>query len=104
MQKFGRLTINDGGAVVEVLIHPPHSSRGFLQWELADFFEEIRRSREARVITVTGAEDGIFVIPREWESEEELRTHPPTPNHPDPMGPTFGGVVRCPEAMLSLEK
>lgn len=104
MQKFGRLTINDGGAVVEVLIHPPHSSRGFLQWELADFFGEIRGSTEARVITVTGAEDGIFVVPREWESEEEYRSYIATRNNPDTMWRTFGGVVRCHEAMLSLEK
>jgi enoyl-CoA hydratase/carnithine racemase len=72
-------------------------------WELGAIFSDLRGDNSVRVVVLTGAEDGAFMIPPPsdyYTSPEGKRLR----NDPLRIWHIFTGIVRCHEAMAALEK
>ena len=74
-----------------------------IHWQLARTFSDLRGDNDVRVIVLTGAEEGAFLVgPKRnfYEGEEGRRGR----NDPYHNWETFTGVIWCHETMASIEK
>lgn len=105
---FGFLDVQHSGPVVTVAIlntSKPEAA-GWVRdrhWELGALFSALRDDMESRVVVLTGAEPGRFLVgptTEQLSQQAEARDR----NDPDTLWEIFAGIIRCHEAMAALEK
>jgi enoyl-CoA hydratase len=103
------LTITVEGQVATIRIQPLESlarevtERTDLHWELGQAFSALRGDNAVRVIVLTGAADGSFLVPPRTAvyanpAGRERR------NDPARLWKVFTGILRCHEMMAAIEK
>jgi enoyl-CoA hydratase len=99
-KQYETVELERDGQVLTIRIKP---TRPPLHWDLGEIFSDLRGDDSVRVIVLTGLEDGIFSVgPRtaKYDSEEGRAGR----NDPHKTWRIFTGLIRCHEAMASIEK
>jgi enoyl-CoA hydratase len=103
--KYRGLQIEKKDQVVTIRLpntHKPASPVNFdFHWELGEIFSELRGDTTTRVVVVTGADDGIFMMPPDWHGPDGRKI---AMEDSAAAFKTFTGILRFHEAMVALEK
>jgi enoyl-CoA hydratase/carnithine racemase len=103
------LTVTTHGQVATIGIQPLETlgpeitSRTDLHWELGQAFSALRGDNTIRVIVLTGAQDGSFLVPPRTAVYADPAGREQR-NDPARLWKVFTGIVRCHEVMAAIEK
>jgi enoyl-CoA hydratase/carnithine racemase len=90
--------------VATVRIRHPKQPGGDIHWDLGELFSDVRGDDAVRVVVLTGEHDGIFSVGPTTAQYRAGMASAGDLTEPHRLWRTFTGLVRCHEAIASLEK
>jgi enoyl-CoA hydratase/carnithine racemase len=101
---YRSILVDAEGQVATIRIRHPKQPGGDIHWDLGEAFSDLRGEDSIRVIVVTGERDGIFSVGPTTAQYRAGMARTGELSEPHRLWRTFTGLVRCHEAIASIEK
>jgi enoyl-CoA hydratase len=101
---YRSILVDLAGPVATIRIRHPKQPGGDIHWDLGEVVSDLRGEDAIRVIVLTGEHDGIFSVGPTTAQYRAQMARGGELSEPHRLWRTFTGLVRCHEAIASIEK